>query len=549
MDTTDDAARLALEPTNGWLPRARALAEQLAAGRRPWLDVQRVFSVLPPDQPAGEALFRLAEALPRTPDRESRLALLKDRLARLRVAGLAPLALPLARAGLAAVGGQFVYAPTIEAALARALRGEGSFSFDMLGEGARTAADAARNFARYAEAIDAVGRAAAAQPTRRERLGVSIKLSSIHQRYDAAGYRGARGELLERLGRLCRAAAASGIGLSVDAEESERLPLHLDLFAALAGDAELLAWDGLGMVVQSYQAGILRTIDTIVDLARARRAGGGAAISVRLVKGAYWDAEIKRAQELGLERYPVFTDKKLTDLAYLAAARRLLEEPEAIHPQFATHNPVTAACVAAMAGERRFEFQRLHGMGEALETALGRLLPSHPVRVYAPVGPQRDLLAYLVRRLLENGASTSYVRQAAASRDRQALMVEGFAFLDGVPPSTALPLPMELHMPERAVARGYDLAHPDALASMADAVARQQGPWHAAPLTSAPASHGAPRTVHSPARPAQAIGEVADASPETVRAAIAAAHAARGGWARTEVAARALALERLAQRL
>jgi RHH-type proline utilization regulon transcriptional repressor/proline dehydrogenase/delta 1-pyrroline-5-carboxylate dehydrogenase len=541
---TFEALRQALGPI-GWRPRAQALAAGLAAGRRPWLDVQRVFSLLPPETAAGEALFRLAEALPRTPDRDNRLALLEERVG--RAAGAA---LPLARLGLSAMSGRFVYADTIDAALARARRQAARrpaarFSFDMLGEGARTAHDAARNYGHYAAAIDAAGRAQGP----RERFGVSIKLSSIHERYDAQGYGSARGALLERLGSLCRAAAAAGIGLSIDAEESERLPLHLDLFAALAASAELLRWDGLGIVVQAYQQAILRTVDEVVGMARERKARGGARIRVRLVKGAYWDAEVKRAQDLGLGRYPVFTDKGATDLAYLAAARRLLEHPQLLQPQFATHNPVTIACVAALAEGRDFELQRLHGMGESLEPALRRLLPSVAVRVYAPVGPRSDLLAYLVRRLLENGASTSFVRQAAVARDAQALLADGFAFLDAVRPSNTLTSPLELHMPERLVARGHDLAHPGELASMAHAVARRRGPWRAAPLTAAGTFAAEAIRVHSPARPGEEIGEVVNATPDAARAAIASACAAQRGWSQTDAAVRAAIVERIADRL
>jgi RHH-type proline utilization regulon transcriptional repressor/proline dehydrogenase/delta 1-pyrroline-5-carboxylate dehydrogenase len=541
---TCDALREALGPAT-WRAQAEALAARLAAGRRPWLDVQRVFSLFPPETPAGEALFRLAEALPRTPDRGNRLALLEERLG--RAAGVA---LPFAEFGISAMSGRFVYAGTIREALARAQRQAkrrpaARFSFDMLGEGARSADDAARNYGHYAAAIEAAARARGP----RERFGVSIKLSSIHERYDAVGYRGARGALLERLLALCRAAAAADVGVSIDAEESERLPLHLDLFAALAAVPELLRWDGLGIVVQAYQQSILRTLDQVLGMARGRAASGGARIRVRLVKGAYWDAEVKRAQELGLERYPVFTDKGATDLAYLAAARRLLDHPQLLQPQFATHNPITGACVAAMAGGRDFELQRLHGMGESLDAALRRQLPAVPVRVYAPVGPRSDLLAYLVRRLLENGASTSFVRKAATIKDPAALLADGFAFLDALRPLQALDSPLELHMPDRLIARGHDLAHPEELAAMARAVARRRGPWRAAPLTAAGVFAGEARTVYSPAQPDQAIGEVVEATPDAVRAAIASAHAAWSAWSRTAAAARAAIVERIADRL
>ena len=254
-----------------------------------------------------------------------------------------------------------------------------------------------------------------------QRHGVSIKLSSIHERYDAPSFPRIRGQLFERLLGLSRAVAASGIGLTIDAEESERLALQLELFAELSAHPELSGWAGLGIAVQAYNTGILRTVERLAAMARLRVACGAAPLCVRLVKGAYWDAEVKRAQELGLEHYPVFTDKRCTDLAYLAAARLLLDETDTLFPQFATHNPITLGCVLALAGTRRMECQRLHGMGESLQRSLRRLAPALVMRVYAPIGPRRDLLAYLLRRLLENGANTSFVRQAACAADLESL--------------------------------------------------------------------------------------------------------------------------------
>ena len=488
--------------------------------------MQRAFSLLPPEKPLGEALFRLAEAYPRTLDRANRRALVDEFLHR---------AVPLLPVDFATglIARQFVYAETIGQAVASAGRNaRNRFSFDMLGEGARTAADAQRNFGRYQAAI----RAAAAGP----RFGVSIKLSSIHPRYDAAGFAHARREMLERLSALCRA----GVDLTIDAEEAERLPLHLELFAALS--MEFPEREGLGLAVQAYRPGVLQTLGEIVGLARRR----GAKLNVRLVKGAYWDAEIKRAQELGVEGYPVFTDKRETDRAYVAAAEYLLEHSALVFPQFATHNPVSAACVLALAEHRpgRFEFQRLHGMGAALDAALAKEAPDVGVRVYAPVGGRRDLLAYLVRRLLENGASTSYVRQAARVADLDRLIEEGFDFLQ---PSSInhLALPMEIHMPERRIAKGYDLGEPHALAEMAAAVEKQRRRWSAFALVQGKAVQGTARPAYSPAQPEVVVGEVCDATPEVARAAIALAYAARRRWADTPVEERAAALERLADLL
>ncbi|MEK6246454.1 MAG: proline dehydrogenase family protein, partial [Pseudomonadota bacterium] len=299
--------RTALGPIAPWRSRADELARALAAtSGGPILDVQRVFSLLPPDRPAGEAAFRLVEALPRTMDRASRIALLREYVPPLRNLVLARVALPVAGLAIRAIGGQFVYGQRIEDALARALRTaarepRARFSFDMLGEGARTADDAARNFSKYAGAIEALGRAAGtACREPQDRLGVSVKLSSIHARYDAQSYPLVRGELLGRLIALCRAGSACGIGLTIDAEESERLPLQLDLFAALASHPDFLQWPGLGLAVQAYHREILETLERIAAMARRRVDSGGKALCVRLVKGAYWDAEVRRAQELGL---------------------------------------------------------------------------------------------------------------------------------------------------------------------------------------------------------------------------------------------------------
>src|SRR5438093_1252728 len=318
------ALRAALGETGSWRAQAEALARMLVEGTRasgaPLFDVQRAFAIFPPGSPAGESLFRLAEALPRIPDRPSRTAMLADRVPALR-GWKAAAALPFASVAMNAIGRQFVYAETIATALGHAAgaRPARRFSFDMLGEGARTAADADRNFRRYMAAIRAMEQAISArEAVWRERLEVSVKLSSIHPRYDAASYAQVRGELLDRLKQISGRAAAAGVGLTIDAEGSESLSLQLDLFEALAADPGLERWRGLGLAVQAYQPRAPQTVDALLEIAARRRERGGMPIAVRLVKGAYWDAEVKRAQELALERYPVFTDKRLTDLPYLA---------------------------------------------------------------------------------------------------------------------------------------------------------------------------------------------------------------------------------------
>ena len=505
--------------------RVRSLARRLMQrGPRPLLDIQRVFAWLPPERPLGEALFRLVEALPRTPDRAGQRALVREILP--------GAALPLAKLGCRLIARQFVFAEDIGEAVRKAEHG--LYSFDMLGEGARTAVDARRGMQRYLEAIEAVGRGS-----------VSIKLSSIHERFDAASFPGIRGELLSRLHKLCECAAATGTGVTIDAEESERCPLQLDLLTALAATPSLRDWGGLGIAIQAYRQELSPTLDAVIAAARGR-----AKLAVRLVKGAYWDAEVKRAQELGLAAYAVYTGKQETDRSYVAAAARLLDNVDAICPQFATHNPVTAACVLALAESRAqprdFEFQRLHGMGESLQQALQRELPELAVRVYAPVGARSELLAYLVRRLLENGASTSYVRQAARASSVNELIDQGFAFLAPSGKSRGLPLPTELHMPERRTAQGYDLGEPRTLAAMAQRVDAVRRRWSAAPMVNGVPVAGPERRAASPARPGESIGAVIDATAEDARAAVTCAHAARSRWSATPVAERSAALERLA---
>src|SRR2546428_10715578 len=258
-------------------------------------------------------------------------------------------------------------------------------------------------------------------------------------------------------------------------------------------------------------------------------------VAVRLVKGAYWDAEVKRAQELGLARYPVFTDKRLTDLSYLACARRLSSGLDSVYPQFATHTPVTLACVLALADQpggtsaaaARFECQRLHGMGRALYRTLAAMHPDLPVRTYAPVGEKRELLAYLVRRLLENSASTSYVRQAARAKRSGDLLRTGFEFLDAGLWPRDLPSPTELHMPQRRIAKGYDLGDSATLAAWAKSVNEARRTWTAGCLVNGKRQPGPARPAVSPARADVTIGEVSEEKPVTERSAVSTAYTTR----------------------
>src|SRR3954471_8032001 len=316
------------------------------------------------------------------------------------------------RQAMRLMGNHFVLGETIEAALERARPHSARiprYSFDMLGEGARSAGDAERYFKSYATAIDAIGRVAGEQPLP-DRPGISIKLSALHPRFEAVSRERVMTELVPRLIDLARRAKAYDLNFTVDAEEADRLELSLEVIAAAFGDASLEGWHGFGLAIQTYQKRAKAVIDHIDELARTldRR------MMVRLVKGAYWDTEIKRGQERGLDDYPVFTRKAMTDLNYIACARKLLTLRPRLFPQFATHNALTVATILELtAGSGGFEFQRLHGMGDALYARLERDRPGIAYRTYAPVGSHRDLLAYLVRRLLENGAHSSFVAIAA----------------------------------------------------------------------------------------------------------------------------------------
>ena len=309
------------------------------------------------------------------------------------------------------MGGQYVLGRSIAEGLKRGAKyndTETRFSFDMLGEGARTDADAVNYLNAYASAIDSIGQTSSGSEVDSAN-GISVKLSALHPRYYYAQYQQVMDELLPRIKQLCVQAAKYNIGLSIDAEESYRLDISLDIFAALARDTDLQGWQGLGFVLQAYQKRAPDTAKWLIGLARETNRR----LMVRLVKGAYWDAEIKHAQELGLASYPVFTRKANTDLCYQHCAGILFDAEDAVYPQFATHNAYTATMILSLAGERQFEFQRLHGMGHILYSQLKKRFSERqiPVRVYAPIGNHRDLLPYLVRRLLENGANSSFVNR------------------------------------------------------------------------------------------------------------------------------------------
>jgi RHH-type proline utilization regulon transcriptional repressor/proline dehydrogenase/delta 1-pyrroline-5-carboxylate dehydrogenase len=448
---------------------------------------------------------------------------------------------------------QFVMGRTIEEALYRARPAERDgyrHSYDMLGEAAHTASDAARYLAAYENAVAAIGRAAAGG-TIEEAPGISVKLSALHPRYEMAQRERVLAEMTPPLLALAYEARAAGIGFMIDAEEADRLDLSLDLIEALALAPELAQWDGLGLAVQAYQKRALPLIAWLADLARR----GRRRLMVRLVKGAYWDSEVKRSQERGLDGYPVYTRKLATDVSYLAAARRLLAAGSAFYPQFATHNAHTAAAVLELAvGRQDWEFQRLHGMGEALYDEIlepeGEDRPRRVCRVYAPVGSHEELLAYLVRRLLENGANTSFVNRIVDDKQPiEEIIADPVTRLARLPvkPHPHIPLPADLYAPARQNSRGIDLADPPALSALRDDLAAAlHQPWHAAPVIGGVEQSGEAAPVFNPSDHRRQVGSVVQSGPKQLGRALDRAHHAAPAWDRRPAAERAAILEHAA---
>jgi RHH-type proline utilization regulon transcriptional repressor/proline dehydrogenase/delta 1-pyrroline-5-carboxylate dehydrogenase len=455
------------------------------------------------------------------------------------------------RQAMRLMGSHFVLGETIEAALARAQphsAGAARYSFDMLGEGARTATDAVRYFNSYASAIEAIGGTADDRPLP-DRPGISVKLSALHPRFEAVSREPVMKELVPRLIDLARRAKAYDLNFTVDAEEADRLELSLEVITAAFSDASLKGWDGFGLAIQAYQKRAEAVIDYTDDLARAlsRR------MMVRLVKGAYWDSEIKRAQERGLDDYPVFTRKAMTDLNYIACAQKLLALRPRIFPQFATHNALTVATVLELSeSESGFEFQRLHGMGEALYAQLSEDCPELSYRTYAPVGSHRDLLAYLVRRLLENGANSSFVAIAADDTVPVATLLRRPAEIIGTAENARHPnirIPRDLFQPQRQNSRGIEFGERAALDELLAAVAAETAPVAAASLIDGETRLGAARQVVSPIDQTTIVGSVVDATREHADEAIAAAREGFEAWSRTRAERRAEILEKAANLL
>ncbi len=458
------------------------------------------------------------------------------------------------RQAMRIMGHQFVMGRSIGEALARGRKGDNAnyrYSFDMLGEGALTGADALRYLDAYRMAIDAIGNSGTfadvfAAPS------ISVKLSALHPRYEHAKRERVLAELVPHVLELARLAKSHGIGFTIDAEESERLELSLDVIAAAYSDPSLDGWEGYGLAVQAYQKRAPFVIDFLADLARR----GGRRIPVRLVKGAYWDSEIKRAQVDGQIGYPVFTRKPNTDVSYLACAQRMLDASDAIYPMFATHNAQTIAAVHRLADGRAFEFQKLHGMGDDL---YAEVIPADrldvPCRVYAPVGSHEDLLPYLVRRLLENGANSSFVNRITdenvAIDDLIRDPIETVAAFDAIP-HPRIPLPVDLYRSqhhERNNSMGVNLANDDQLRALAEQVNACVTDWRAAPLVPGANPSGPNIAVTNPADRRQIVGQWQAADSATVELALHNATAAQPAWDCTPAASRAAILEHAADLL
>ena len=573
--------------------RARALVETLRAGRATEGSIDSFMAEYELSSREGVVLMCLAEALLRIPDDETADRLIRDKIAAAdweshlghsdslfvnastwglmltgRVielgefrgeAATAALGRLISRSGepvirgavrqaMRILGRQFVLGRTIQEALDRAKAAEARgyrYSFDMLGEAAHTAPDARHYFEAYDHAITAIGQVARGG-NEHERASISVKLSALHPRYELGQAGRAVPALSDLLTTLAIHAREAGIGLTVDAEEADRLDLHLDIMERVSGDERLAGWGGFGIAVQAYQKRGLAVIDWLADLARRH----GRRLNVRLVKGAYWDSEIKLAQVEGLDGYSVFTRKASTDVSYIACAKRLFEVPDAIYPQFATHNALTLSTVLELAGgSREFEFQRLHGMGEAL---YDQIIDGDgiPCRIYAPTGSHEDLLPYLVRRLLENGANTSFVNRIVD----EALPIEAI-IADPVEkvralaakPHPRIPLPAAMFGAERRNAAGVALTDPAALVPLARAMdAAASEPWHAGPLIAVDVAEREGVAVHDPADHRRWIGTVVEATGAEANAALDAAVPAAGRWDATPAVERAACLDRMA---
>ncbi len=604
-----DLARLPKEQAGAASKMALGIAEKLRnqknAGGRQGL-VQGLLQEFSLSSQEGVALMCLAEALLRIPDKATRDALIRDKISNgnwsqhlgqspsmfvnaaswgLLITGklvathteagmssslnriIGKSGEPLIRKGvdmaMRLMGEQFVTGETIAEALANAANMESRgfrYSYDMLGEAALTDEDAKRYLASYEQAIHAIGKASHGRGIY-EGPGISIKLSALHPRYSRAQYDRVMDELYPTVLGLVKMARDYDIGINIDAEEADRLEISLDLLERLCFEPSLAGWNGIGFVIQAYQKRCPYVIDYVIDLAKRSRHR----LMIRLVKGAYWDSEIKLAQVNGLEGYPVYTRKPYTDVSYLACARKLLAVPESIYPQFATHNAHSLSAIYQLAGQNyypgQYEFQCLHGMGEPLyEQVVGKVADgkfNRPCRIYAPVGSHETLLAYLVRRLLENGANTSFVNRIAdhsiSLQDLvldPVLQVEQMAAQEGTLglPHPRIPLPRDLYGDARLNSAGIDLANEHRLGSLSSALLSSTNHAYVAEpmLGLADAAPGEPQPVRNPADLRDVVGHVREASEADVNNAILGALSSAQIWQSTQPAERGAILQRAA---
>ncbi|MFT5720192.1 MAG: RHH-type proline utilization regulon transcriptional repressor/proline dehydrogenase [Motiliproteus sp.] len=447
------------------------------------------------------------------------------------------------------LGRQFVFGRSITEATKRAQKQQAkgyTYSYDMLGEAAHTDADARRYHAAYSSAIAELAESCHHTDIRLN-PGISVKLSALHSRYEFSQQQRLMQELVPRVLELARQAKAANMSFNIDAEEADRLDISLDVIEAVLADPELAGWQGFGVVVQAFGPRASYVLDWLYALAQQLDRN----IMVRLVKGAYWDAEIKRAQELGLDGYPVFTRKVNSDLSYIACAKQLLAMTDRIYPQFATHNAHSVAAILHLAqGQDNFEFQRLHGMGESLHEEVANTHQTR-CRIYAPVGAHRDLLAYLVRRLLENGANSSFVNQIVDTTiTPEQIARDPFAVVMALGEQVAseqIARPAELFGSTRRNAKGWDITDPMVIAEIdAGRDLFKNHLWSGAPILAGETQGADITEIYNPAAPDEQVGTVTDASSADIEQAIHASQAGFQAWSALTAQARGEKVRRVA---
>ncbi|MFA5959746.1 MAG: bifunctional proline dehydrogenase/L-glutamate gamma-semialdehyde dehydrogenase PutA [Tatlockia sp.] len=592
-------AELPVEKQNAIKNQATALVEQVRALRKKSTGIDSFLTEYSLSSDEGIALMCLAEALLRVPDNATIDSLIKDKLSRadwkahrgqsesffvnattwaLMLTGKVltpenadstlsktlfklinrsgePVVRKAVDKAMRIMSKQFVTGRTIQEALSRSKKKEAQgyrYSYDMLGEAALTDVDAARYFEAYKNAIEAIGKSVDKNATIYQRAGISIKLSALHPRYQESQRTRVMDELPPKLLKLAQLAKQYDIGMTVDAEESERLELSLDVIEQVFNDDSLNGWNGFGLAVQSYQKRAFYVLDWVAALARGKKRR----IMVRLIKGAYWDSEIKKSQMQGYSEYPVFTRKVFTDVSFQACAKKLLTMTDAIYPQFATHNAYSVAMILNIVGSYRdFEFQCLHGMGNELYE---QIVPANchniPCRIYAPVGTHEDLLPYLVRRLLENGANSSFVNRIVDEKAPISSLVE-----DPVSKANHLlgkinqniPLPASIFQPERKNSVGFDFTDRTLVAQLQQTYSEMDlGHWFAKPLLAGQKPGGeVDGSVTSPQKPDRTIGRVSDAKEQDIEWALSEATRAFPVWSTRPVSERVAMVQRFADLL